>query len=76
MTIIYILIFCGALSLEVSPRCNTRNILKKLRLTLIMLGALLALAHKHNLFIEIGVCSYLIAEITQNYNAIKTTYGI
>jgi uncharacterized membrane protein len=67
MTIVYILIFIVAAFLEVSHKMNTRNLLKKGALTLIMLGAILILANRHNYLIEIGTFLYLIAEIGQVY---------
>jgi len=67
MTTIYILIFVVAAFLEVSHKMNTRNLLKKGALTLIMLGAILILANRHNCLIEIGALLYLITEIWQVY---------
>jgi hypothetical protein len=67
MTIIYILIFGMAAFLEVSHKCNTRNLLKKIALTFMMIGAILILSNRHNFLIEIGVCLYLIAELSQTY---------
>jgi hypothetical protein len=67
MTIIYILIFGMAAFLEISHKCNTRNLLKKAALASMMLGAILILSNHHNFLIEIGVCLYLIAELGQAF---------
>lgn len=67
MEFIYILLILGAAFLEISDKCNTRNLLKKLGLTLVMLGAMLALAHRPNIMVEFGMCCYFIAELAQSY---------
>lgn len=67
MILIYAAIFLCAFFVETSPKCNTRNLLKKLGLTLIMLGAMLFLANKSNILIELGVICYFSANIVSAY---------
>ena len=67
MSIVYILLLAAAFFVETSSKCNTRNLLKKLGLTLIMLGAMLFLANKSNILIELGVICYFSANIVSAY---------
>lgn len=67
MDMLYFVILSLAFLAEISPRCNTRNLLKKLGLTLIMLGAMLFLANKSNILIELGVICYFSANIVSAY---------
>lgn len=65
--VIYLSLLIAAFFVETSPKCDTKNLLKKLGLTLIMLGAMLFLANKSNILIELGVICYFCANIVSAY---------
>jgi hypothetical protein len=53
--------------IEISDKCNTHNLVKKVSIGLIMVGALVGLADKQNDYILIGVSGYLGAELLTAY---------
>lgn len=67
MDIVYLLVLILAFMAEVSPKYNTRNLLKKIGLTLIMVSATLSLAHKPNALMEIGILFYFSANLVGAY---------
>lgn len=69
MTIFYVLVFIVALAIELSTKCNTRNLVKKTGLAFIMIGALVHLSHKGNYCIEIGCFMMLCSELYKAYTA-------
>lgn len=67
MDIIYISLIIAAFGIELSTKCNTDNLLKKMALLLIILGSLLHLSGKENIYVETGVLSYFGIDLYKAY---------
>jgi hypothetical protein len=67
MDIIYFLIFVMAGLSEFSNKCDTRNLIKKLSIGMIMVGALVLMAGKDNNLIEFGILGVFLSELLIAY---------
>lgn len=67
MIYVYILFSLIGILAECSKRINTRNILKKVGLGIIILGCLVELSGHENELIEIGAFSYIAADIWRKF---------
>jgi intracellular septation protein A len=63
MQAIHFIIVLVAGVMELSPRFDTKNFVKKIALMLIILGALASLAKKEQPLIELGLAFYLSVEL-------------
>lgn len=64
---LYLALFGAAMAVELSIKINTENILKKIGIGFIAVGSLVEFSGKYSNFIEIGVLTYLIANIISAY---------
>lgn len=64
---LYLALFGAAIAVELSLKINTENILKKIGIGFIAVGALVEFTGKNSLFIEIGILTYLMANIISAY---------
>ena len=64
--IAFILFVC-CLLVELSPRINTENVIKKVGIGFVMVGALVEMTGKDSVFIEIGLIIYLVANLCSAY---------
>lgn len=64
---LYLALFGAAMAVELSYKINTENILKKIGIGFIAVGALVEFAGRESLFIEIGILVYLFANICSAY---------
>lgn len=71
MTYLYILFSIVGLWAECSSKVDTRNILKKIGLGIIILGCLVELSGHSNQLIEFGAFSYIIADIWRKFKSGK-----
>ncbi len=72
---IYLLLFTLCIAVELSEKINTDNILKKIGIGFIAVGALIAYAGKINDLVEIGVLIYLSANICSAYCSTRKRRG-
>jgi hypothetical protein len=63
MQVIYFIIVLIAGVMELSPRFDTKNFVKKFGLMLIILGALANLARREQPLMEVGLAFYLCVEL-------------
>jgi len=64
---IYLLLFTICIAIELSEKVNTDNIIKKIAIGLIAVGALVEYDGHNSLFIEIGILTYLTVSIFSAY---------
>ena len=64
---LYLALFGACIAVELSLKVNTDNILKKIGIGFIAVGALVEFAGKDSAFIEIGILTYLVANICSAY---------
>lgn len=64
---LYLMLFSVCIAVELSDKIHTDNILKKIAIGFISVGALVEFAGKQSLLIEIGILTYLIANICTAY---------
>ena len=62
-----LILFILCLLIELSPRINTDNILKKIGVGFIMVGALVDIAGSQSQFIEMGLVIYLVTNLLSAY---------
>lgn len=65
MIFFYFLIFLLCILAELSPKINTRNVLGKLFIGMVAIGALISMAGKDTIFIELGITGYITVSIYQ-----------
>lgn len=63
MKMLYLSIIAVCVYMEFSSRINTDNVIEKMALGIISLGALIHLCDAHNYLVETGVLLYLISRI-------------
>lgn len=68
MTYLYVIFAVLGLFAECSKRIDTRNILKKIGLGIIILGCIVELSGHTNELIELGAFSYILADIWRKFN--------
>jgi hypothetical protein len=74
----YYLIIAICTFAEISTKINTRNLVKKFGLLLIILGAIIHLSHKENSLIEYGIMCYISIDFINAYirkDRRKSIYG-
>ena len=64
---LYLTLFGACIAVELSEKINTENIIKKVGIGFIAVGALVEFAGRDSVFIEIGVLTYLAANICSAY---------
>lgn len=64
---LYLALFGACIAVELSPKIHTDNILKKIAIGFIAVGALVEFTGRDSLFIEVGILTYLIANICTAY---------
>lgn len=64
---LYLLLFVACIAVELSLCINTENVIKKIGIGFIAVGALIQYGGKHSVFIEWGILIYLIANICSAY---------
>ena len=64
---LYLALFGACIAVELSPKIHTDNILKKIAIGFIAVGALVEYVGRESIFIEIGILSYLIANLCTAY---------
>jgi hypothetical protein len=64
---LYLALFGACIAVELSPKIHTDNILKKIAIGFIAVGALVEYVGRDSIFIEIGILSYLIANLCTAY---------
>jgi hypothetical protein len=67
MQVIYFVILVVAGIMELSPKFDTKNFIKKFGLMLIIIGALAHLAKKEQPIMEIGFAVFLLVELVGSY---------
>ena len=67
MILLATLLFIVCLIVELSPRINTDNAIKKTGIGFVLIGALVEMTGKESPFIEIGLIIYLTANICSAY---------
>ena len=71
MNIILILLILACSYIELSCRFDTDNIIEKISIFFIVLGAIFDLNGINNLFIELGACVYFILYAYKGYHIAK-----
>lgn len=64
---LYLTLFCACIAVELSLNINTENIIKKVVIGLIAVGSLVEFTGRDSVFIELGILTYLIANICSAY---------
>jgi hypothetical protein len=64
---LYILLLIICVAVELSPRINTDNNVKKIAIGFVMIGAIVEYSGKPSIFIEIGIAVYLLANLFTAY---------
>ena len=64
---IYWILFIVCILVELSPRINTDNHVKKIGIGIIAVGALIESYGRHSMLIEMGMIVYFIASILSAY---------
>lgn len=64
---LYLALFGACIAVELSPKIYTDNILKKISIGFIAVGALVEFAGHDSIFIDIGILAYLVANICTAY---------
>jgi len=64
---LYLALFGACIAVELSPKIHTDNILKKVAIGFIAVGSLVEFAGRHSLFVEIGILTYLAANLCTAY---------
>jgi len=60
---LFIILFLVCLAVELSPKINTDNNIKKIAIGFVMVGAIVEYTGRESPFIEIGICAYLAANL-------------
>lgn len=64
---LYLALFGACIAVELSPKIHTDNILKKIAIGFIAVGALVEYVGRDSIFIEVGILIYLVANISTAY---------
>jgi hypothetical protein len=64
---IYLMLFSACIAVELSERVNTDNVIKKVGIGFIAVGALVEFAGRDSAFVEIGMLTYFTANICSAY---------
>lgn len=64
---LYIILLVICIAVELSPRINTENHIKKIALGFVMVGCIVEYSGHHSHFIEIGIAAYLFANLCTAY---------
>lgn len=64
---LYLALFGACIAVELSPKIHTDNILKKIAIGLIAVGALVEFTGRDSVFIEVGILTYLAANLCVAY---------
>lgn len=64
---LYLILFVLCIAVELSPRINTDNHIKKIGIGIIAIGALIESYGHHNMLIVIGIILYLVASLSSAY---------
>lgn len=64
---LYLALFSVCIAVELSPKIHTDNILKKIAIGFIAVGALAAYDGHHTPFINVGILVYLTANLCTAY---------
>lgn len=66
---LYLALFGACIAVELSPKIHTDNILKKIAIGLIAVGALVEFTGRDSIFIEFGILTYLLTNIINAYHS-------
>ena len=64
---LYLALFGACIAVELSPKIHTDNILKKIAIGFIAVGALVEFTGKSSCFTEVGILVYLAANLCSAY---------
>jgi hypothetical protein len=64
---LYLALFGACIAVELSPKIHTENILKKIAIGFIAVGALVEFYGRNSVFIEVGILVYLVANLATAY---------
>lgn len=64
---LYLALFGACIAVELSPKIHTDNILKKIAIGFIAVGALVEYVGRDSIFIEVGILVYLVANLATAY---------
>lgn len=64
---LFIILFIICVAVELSPRINTDNNIKKIAIGFVMVGAIVEYSGKDSPFIEFGIAAYLVANLYTAY---------
>lgn len=64
---LYLALFGACIAVELSPKIHTDNILKKIAIGFIAVGALVEYTGRDSHFIEVGILTYLVANLCTAY---------
>lgn len=64
---LFIILFIICVAVELSPRINTDNNVKKIAIGFVMVGAIVEYTGRDSMFIEFGIAIYLLANLITAY---------
>lgn len=64
---LYLALFGACIAVELSPKIHTDNIMKKIAIGFIAVGALVEYVGRDSIFIDVGILVYLVANLCTAY---------